>query len=109
MYSADFSAINAKLKSKDIRQLGLKQVSLENLDSDSDDDDFEENSAANEQSEDLDYHGDGENDQMSETSDTDEVLRELDSESDDDGMKIEHDDDENNPPVSVLKYKWINV
>ena len=77
-------------------------MSLENLDSDSDDDDFEENSAANEQSEDVDYHGDGENDQMSETSDTDEVLRELEPESDDNGgMQIEHDDDENNRPVCI--------
>lgn len=98
MTSADFSAVNAKFKSKEIRQLGLKQQSMATEDSDSDDEDFDQNSAANEQSEDVDYHGEGD-DGMSETSDTDEMMKELEPESDDEKMAIEHSDDENNPPV----------
>lgn len=88
--------MNGLFKSKGIRQLGLKQAVMEDLGSDSDDEDFDDNSAANEQSEDVDYHGDGQ-DAMSE-SDTDEMMKELEPESDD-KMQIEHDDDEVNPPV----------
>lgn len=72
------------------------------MDSDSDDEDFDQNSAANEQSEDVDYRGDG-NEPMSETSDTDEVMRELEPESDD-RMDVEHDDDEHNPPVAFYNH-----
>lgn len=96
--SADFSAVNAKFKSKEIRQLGLKQQSVADDDSDSDDEDFDQNSASGEQSEDVDYHGEGD-DAMSVTSDTDEMMKELEPESDDEKMTIEHSDDENNPPV----------
>lgn len=90
--------MNAKFKSKEIRQLGLKQQSVADDDSDSDDEDFDQNSASGEQSEDVDYHGEGDN-AMSETSDTDEMMKELEPESDDEKMTIEHSDDENNPPV----------
>ena len=57
--------MNAKLASKDIRQLGLHHLSQQVFESDSDDEDFDDNSAANQESEDRDYQGGGENDEAS--------------------------------------------
>ena len=68
---------------------------MADLGSDSDDEDFEANSAADEMSEDVDYRG---NENASESSDTDDILNGFDSESDG-KMEIEHDDDHMNPPV----------
>ena len=76
----DFSAINSKFASKDIRQDGLKVPRLPEQDSDDDDEDFDDNSAANQESEDVDYRGEDAND---ESSDTDEMMQELVPESDD--------------------------
>lgn len=78
--SNDFSAINSKFASKDIRQDGLKVPRLPEQDSDDDDEDFDDNSAANQESEDVDYRGEDAND---ESSDTDEMMQELVPESDD--------------------------
>ena len=83
----DFSAVNAKLASKDIRQLGLHHLSQQVFESDSDDEDFDDNSAANQESEDRDYQGGGENDEASETS---EEMKELVPESD---MEVEEASD----------------
>ena len=78
--SADFSAINSKFASKNIRQLGLKVPTMVNLESDSDDEDFDDNSAANQESEDVDYRGDEGN---NESSDSEDAMDELVPESDD--------------------------
>ena len=51
-----------------------------NLESDSDDEDFDDNSAANQESEDVDYRGD---EGGSESSDSEDVMDELVPESDD--------------------------
>ena len=72
--SADFSAIHSKFSSKDIRQLGLKIPTMVNLESDSDDEDFDDNSAANQESEDVDYRGD---EGGNESSDSEDVMDEL--------------------------------
>lgn len=64
--SADFSSIHAKLVSKDIRIRGLKPINLPDLGSDSDDEDFDVNSAHEDQIEDGEYHqGANEEDEMS--------------------------------------------
>lgn len=88
--------MNAKLASKDIRQLGLHHLSQQVFESDSDDEDFDDNSAANQESEDRDYQGGGENDEASETS---EEMKELVPESD---MEVEEasDHEASNPSVS---------
>lgn len=51
-----------------------------NLESDSDDEDFDDNSAANQESEDVDYRGD---EAGNESSDSEDVMDELVPESDD--------------------------
>lgn len=51
-----------------------------NLESDSDDEDFDDNSAANQESEDVDYRGD---EGGNESSDSEDVMDELVPESDD--------------------------
>ena len=103
--SADFSSIHTKLLSKDIRIRGLKPINLPDLGSDSDDEDFDVNSAHEDQIEDGEYHqGANEEDEMSsETSDTDEVMKELEPESDN-AMEEEErgevrDNDQDNPSV----------
>lgn len=58
---------------------------MANLSSDSDDEDFDDNSAANQESEDLDY-GKDESDMNEESSDTDEVLKDLEPESDEESQ-----------------------
>ena len=87
--------MNAKLASKDIRQLGLHHLSQQVFESDSDDEDFDDNSAANQESEDRDYQGGGDD----EASETSEEMKELVPESD---MEVEEasDHEESNPSVS---------
>ena len=103
--SADFSSIHAKLVSKDIRIRGLKPINLPDLGSDSDDEDFDVNSAHEDQIEDGEYHqGANEEDEMSsETSDTDEVMKELEPESDNAMEEEERDEtrdnEQDNPSV----------
>ena len=103
--SADFSSIHTKLLSKDIRIRGLKPINLPDLGSDSDDEDFDVNSAHEDQIEDGEYHqGANEEDEMSsETSDTDEVMKELEPESDNAMEEEERDEvrdnDQDNPSV----------
>ena len=85
--SPDFSAIHAKLISKNIRIRGLKVAAVADLGSDSDDEDFDVNSAQEDAVEDGDYHhkdgeDDDDDDDDMETSDTDEVMKELEPESD---------------------------
>lgn len=93
--SPDFAAVNAKFSSKDIRQLGLQHLNQQVFESDSDDEDFDDNSAANQESEDRDYQGGGDGDDMSETS---EEMKELVVESD---MDVEgvSDHEASNPSV----------
>ena len=66
--------MNAKFSSKDIRQLGLSHLHQQVFETDSDDEDFDDNSAANQESEDRDYQGGADGDDMSETS---EEMKEL--------------------------------
>ena len=56
-----------------------------NLESDSDDEDFDDNSAANQESEDVDYRGD---EGGNESSDSEDVMDELVPESDDNEERI---------------------
>ena len=75
---------------------------MADLGSDSEDDDFEVNSAADEVSEDGDYRG---GERGSDSSDTDDILNGFVSENDDDDdgkMEIEHDDENTHPPVHFL-------
>ena len=89
--------MNAKFSSKDIRQLGLSHLHQQVFETDSDDEDFDDNSAANQESEDRDYQGGADGDEMSETS---EEMKELVPESD---MEVEgaSDHEESNPSVWV--------
>lgn len=112
--SADFSSIHAKLVNKEIRIRGLKPISLPDLGSDSDDEDFDVNSAQEDQIEDGEYHQnpneDGE--ESSETSDTDEVMKELEPESDnameEEGEEGEvRDDEQENPSVCVEARNYV--
>ena len=106
IHSADFSSIHAKLVNKDIRIRGLKPISLPDLGSDSDDEDFDVNSAQEDQVEDGEYHQNPneEEEESSETSDTDEVMKELEPESDN-AMEEEEgetrDDEQTNPSVYI--------
>lgn len=60
--------------------MGLKIPTMVNLESDPDDEDFDDNSAANQESEDVDYRGDEGN---NESSESDDAMDELVPESDD--------------------------
>lgn len=95
--SPDFAAVNAKFSSKDIRQLGLQHLNQQAFETDSDDEDFDDNSAANQESEDRDYQGGADGDEMSETS---EEMKELVAESDMD-MEGVSDHEASNPSVWV--------
>ena len=119
--SPDFTAIQSKLLAKNIRIRGLKTVTVADLGSDSDDEDFDVNSALEDAVEDGDYqHKEGEgvedDDDDISTSDTDEVMKELEPESD--MMEEEEDskhtrehpdkkDDEHNPAVRCNESKMI--
>ena len=107
--SADFSSIHTKLVNKEIRIRGLKPISLPDLGSDSDDEDFDVNSAQEDQVEDGEYHQNPneEEEESSETSDTDEVMKELEPESDnameEEGEEGEtRDDEQMNPSVYIV-------
>ena len=124
--SPDFTAIQSKLLAKNIRIRGLKTVTVADLGSDSDDEDFDVNSALEDAVEDGDYqHKEGEgvedDDDDISTSDTDEVMKELEPESDmmeeeeeeeEEGSKKvrEHPDkkdDEHNPAVRCNRHEMI--